>query len=829
MKKLFALLLLTAILTLPLPAFAVPALDRPITITQNDGSSVKLTQRGDEFSHWFEDSKGNAVVRTEKGAYEFAKPDGEGGLKASGVKYSTKTPPPTGTVQNFKPAKNSMQIFNENRIKNQSLISRALSALNEIVEGWHSRPVSGDKKLMVVRVNFVNMPLAGSEDFHRQVIWEEGENALSVHQYYKDQSHGTLNIVSADYDGSTGSPFGLITISLDASCYNGGKHPDRLLSSNGNTEEALLIRHANEVAMLTSVVKKISEDLKVDFTKFDTNSDDRIDQSELCLYLVVAGYEEAFGGYIDSKHPAVWAHAWSSFSSETVPSASHDLKISGKTITDWAMNGECGYDKTSPKKPIILPFRGTMTHELGHQMCKLPDLYDVSGGNNGLDMYSLMGAGNWGALSGDIPGSRPVNLDAWSRLYLGWATNPNTITISKNTRQNVTFKTALTQEEGGIVKITPHSFPSSEYLLAEVRDPKNSKWDQGLQGGSIYDESKTGAVLLLHVDENVGSGALEYGNNFNSSAQPHQGVIPIAPNCYFRVSSANNFNSLWFKGNPYLDEVSKDIAAFSAGRTYFYGGSGAYNAGVRSGIALENISDSGKEMSADITYAEGTGTYPAHPLTPILDRDMAPALDILLPNTIFTVEKAFKLLKDISSEDIALDDAHQTILTDEAIRRASGTKGSIHSLPIFELISQTDMPLINMVGSFTVASADLMAKTAGEVKLLVVTGKETAKYLTYTNDKYDFVRDGYFTIQPNDKSTSMLSKNAALTDNYYRITIFAKDNGSCDMDPLIGSAVLVPAAVQETETSGGGCSAGFTAITLIFALGLIPLARNKHR
>lgn len=336
-------------------------------------------------------------------------------------------------------------------------------------------------------------------------------------------------------------------------------------------------------------------------------------------------------------------------------------------------------------------------------------------------------------------------------------------------------------------------------------------------------------MLLLHVDENVGSGALEYGNNFNSSAQPHQGVIPIAPNCYFRVSSANNFNSLWFKGNPYLDEVSKDIAAFSAGRTYFYGGSGAYNAGVRSGIALENISDSGKEMSADITYAEGTGTYPAHPLTPILDRDMAPALDILLPNTIFTVEKAFKLLKDISSEDIALDDAHQTILTDEAIRRASGTKGSIHSLPIFELISQTDMPLINMVGSFTVASADLMAKTAGEVKLLVVTGKETAKYLTYTNDKYDFVRDGYFTIQPNDKSTSMLSKNAALTDNYYRITIFAKDNGSCDMDPLIGSAVLVPAAVQETETSGGGCSAGFTAITLIFALGLIPLARNKHR
>ena len=727
-----------------------------------------------------------------------------------------------------------MQIFNENKNKNQSLISRALTALNDIVEGWHSRPVSGDKKLMVVQVNFVGTPLAASENFYNDVVWKEGDDALSVHQYYKDQSHGTLNIISADYEGSTGGPFGLITISLDTSCFNGGKHPDRLISSSmGNTEADLIRRHANEVAMLSSIVRKISEDKKVDFTKFDTNNDGKIDPSELCLYVVTAGYEESYGGYVSADYPAVWAHAWSSFSYEPdIPSASHDLKISGKIITDWAMNGECGYNKASPENPTILPSRGTMTHELGHQMCKLPDLYDISGANNGIDMYSVMGSGNWGSLSGDIPGSHPVNLDAWSRLYLGWATNPNTITPSKNTRKNVTFQTALTKEEGGIVKIA-NSFPSSEYILAEVRDPKNSKWDQGLQGGSIYDESKTGAVLLLHVDENVGSGALEYGNNFNSSAQPHQGVIPIAPDCYFRVSNTRSLNNLWFKGNRYLDEVSKDIAAFSAGRTYFYGGSGAYNAGVRSGIALENISDSGEVMSADITYAEDTGTYPAHPLTPILDRDMAPALDILLPNTIFTVKKVSELFKeisqDISSEDIALDDAHQTILTDEAIRRASGTKGSIHSLPIFELISQTDMPLVNMVGSFTVASADLMAKTAGEVKLLVVTGKETAKYLIYTNDKYDFVRDGYFTIQPNDKSTSMLSKNAALTDNYYRITIFAKDNGSCDMDPNRGFAVLAPAAVRETETSGGGCSAGFTAITLIFALGLIPLARNKHR
>lgn len=129
-----------------------------------------------------------------------------------------------------------MHIFNENRIKNQSLISRALSALNEIVEGWHSRAVSGDKNLMVVRVNFVGTPLVSSEDFHREKIWKEGDNVLSVRQYYKDQSHNKLNVISADYDG-TGGRFGLITVSLDASCYNGGKHPDRLLRYGSGEDE----------------------------------------------------------------------------------------------------------------------------------------------------------------------------------------------------------------------------------------------------------------------------------------------------------------------------------------------------------------------------------------------------------------------------------------------------------------------------------------------------------------------------------------------------------------------------------------------------------------
>lgn len=84
MKKMFTLLLLAALLAMPQPALAVPALEHTVTRTQPDGSVVTLKQHGDEFAHWLEDTAGHAVVKTKEGRFEFALPDGAGGLKASG-------------------------------------------------------------------------------------------------------------------------------------------------------------------------------------------------------------------------------------------------------------------------------------------------------------------------------------------------------------------------------------------------------------------------------------------------------------------------------------------------------------------------------------------------------------------------------------------------------------------------------------------------------------------------------------------------------------------------------------------------------------------------
>lgn len=841
MKKMFALLLLAAALAMPQPALAVPALEHSVTRTQPDGSVVTLKQRGDEFAHWLEDTEGHAIVKTKEGRFEFALPDGAGGLKASGKLCGTNVAAPDGAVKDFKPATSRLRLMMENNLYEQPLASRG-SAAQAAFTGWHSRPAEGEKNLMIIRVNFVDTPLVASEDFHMQKVWKEGDDTLSVRRYYTEQSHGKISVVSADYQGSTGGPFGMITVSLDASCFNGGKHPDRLIGLDVNTIKEQVSVHANEVALITDIIEEAATAASVDFAEFDTNNNGKIEPSELCIYMIMGGYEESYSAYINANYPMIWAHAWGSWTPEDIEEikkdvpdillADHEVTIAGKTVTDWAMNGELCYE--SENKYSFLPCVGTITHELGHQMCRLPDLYDVSGINTGMDVYSNMAAGSWGAKGKEeTAGSRPVNLDAWSRIYLGWESPKQTVTASES-RINLSFSKALTAN--GIIRIeSPAADSSTEYILAEVRDPVKDKWDMGIQRGGKYDLAalNSGALLLVHVDENVGSGALEKGNNINTSAKPHQGVMPIAVDCNYRTGRVRSATNLWYEGNPYLEKLNGDVASFSAGRTYFYGDPQAYSASIRSGIALEEISAPGDTMTAVLLYNAGSGSNPASPAKTELDYDTAAAITLRCPLTIFTVNDAIKILStantDLNSGDMRLDDAHQVTLTETAVMAAAGANKitAVYPLPLFAVMQSSSSYKQRIACSFVVASADLMAERPEDVKLLKVTGKSSSKYFTYTDNSDDFVRDGYFTIQPNDDSGSVVPKGTALTENYYRVTLFAKDNGAFDLDKTEG-VTLDPAAIVSTpKSSSGGCNAGFAALLAIPALAVFRRRKRQ--
>ena len=537
-------------------AEAAPASPFTLEVIQPDGSVVAVVQRGDEFFSWSETPEGYAVAQNDHtGFWEYAV-ERQGRLVPGGeICRRNKTPVGTAT-RFFRPPASAL--------RRQSVFSPG-----EAPQGtWSPRPLAGTRKILLIRVGFVDRPLSTDEALHREAVFGA---TFSVKKYYADQSGGKLVIESAQ-GGTT-----VLSLGLTGTDFNGGNHPDRLLDDKSHPEEEV---HKSEVAFVSSVVAKAAA-LGVDFAAFDTDGDGRITPAELCVYLILAGYEES-GSVLK---PSVWAHAWESWSGS---GAEHVVTIAGKTLTDWAMNGEL-YDPATPDGFAVI------CHELGHQFCKLPDLYDTSNTNQGLGAFSIMAAGSWGCRSGDTPGSTPTNMDAWCRLYLGWETPSSLVAgvVTLGVPGNGTHSA---------LRLYGAGHRPTEYFLAEVRGLVG--WDRGLEGLSRNGGflGLEGGILVQHVDEEVGAGRLEGGNDFNTYvAGGHQGNMAVeadGPHMAKTDDTATRGSryTLWYQGNPnYVGDGT--LTGSSTPSTAFYDGSA-------SGVSLTEISAGGVTMTCRVTGGE---------------------------------------------------------------------------------------------------------------------------------------------------------------------------------------------------------------------------------
>lgn len=547
-------------------AWGAPASPFPIIAEQPDGSSVEVFRRGDEFVNWVETPEGYPLVKNAAtGFWEYAYVSGNT-LTASGADYRSDGFPPAGAARGFRPSRAFVQQrrFGAN---GGSLPDRAV---------WKPIPLSGTRKLLVIRVGFVDQELTTPAADTATAFFGATN---SVKKYYADQSRGKLRIISARGESD------VLEVLLDAGDFNNGNHPDDLINLDMDDID---IAHANEVAFLESVLAKAVAQ-GVDFASFDANCDGAITPDELCVYLIVAGYEEAGSALT----PSVWAHAWRS---DPDMGDEHTVSIAGKVLSDWAMNGEL------LDVGVQMPF-GIVAHELGHQFCNLPDLYDITLYNEGIGYFSLMASGSWGCVPSEAPGSTPVNLDAWSRQYLGWETpqmpagGTTTLGIPFNGRHPA-------------VRLASPSHRNTEYFLAEVR--ALSGWDAGLSRLRAFSEAAgfAGGLLILHVDETVGSGSLAQGNDFNEHvAGQHQGCMAVeangphlalgdsdhTPETYYLARGSAY--TLWYKENP--NSIGDGTLTSSSNPN------SNFHDGTSSGIEIRNISAGGTTMTADLTVPAG--------------------------------------------------------------------------------------------------------------------------------------------------------------------------------------------------------------------------------
>ncbi|WP_278549285.1 Synerg-CTERM sorting domain-containing protein [Cloacibacillus evryensis] len=625
MKRGFCIIIVSFIIMQAAAAFAVPANSRrSLIVTQPDGSTFLAVTHGDEFQNWVSSEADGYIVIYDNAtkSWNFAV-NTNGVTTASSVMYGVNATPPANAAKDFLPSVAASAQRSSRMSRYRAAESSATAAR------WTPRaaPLSGDSNLLVVRLTFENTRNSKDTDLTDVAITsadikkEVFGDTLSVKKYYADQSKQRFNVVSALGNGQI-MEIDVKSTDLSGDVYQKGVHPGKFIAYNTDPNQ-----HKNEVAFVQSMMKLVQEklgDKKFDFSKYDKNGDKKITEDELAVYFVLAGFEDSGTNKIKTdKSISIWAHQWFSLYGSSDGDDSRVQMEGGYTLALWAMNGEVTAMRQGDKNEFYrMPVTGTMCHELGHQLCSLPDLYDTSYFNNGVGVYSLMAGGCDGFAKGEYSGARPVNLDAWSRYYLGWD-SPKSVT---GTAAAATVKIGKQSYGEGsscasVMVNGPKSLPYQYYLM-EVRDrsTETGGWDAGLYG-IISDDQAAAAkgVLLIHADETVGSGSLAQGNDINAlykdesrkeQLNAHQGIMSVWPYEDSRAKTPEKLTiaeeyALWYKGNANAKAsgLTPD-SAFAWLISKFYKTIDSASVDEYSGISLTNFSEPADEMTATLAMAE---------------------------------------------------------------------------------------------------------------------------------------------------------------------------------------------------------------------------------
>ncbi len=319
----------------------------------------------------------------------------------------------------------------------------------------------------------------------------------------------------------------------------------------------------------------------VDFSVYDVDRNGTVDNTELMVVLICAGYEATR----TSNKPSYNAHA-SSFSYDF-----NGVKVS----TKYTKVGEM----MSDTNPLTV---GSFCHELGHNLGN-GDLYAAGatqpwGGWNapagGASVMGATGGGSAGTLAGERSGQTPSNFDPYHLTVYGLMnyTNVSDGVYTLYSRQS-------SKGKYGILKIsTPNP---DEYYLIENRyfDDSSAHFD-----GTSWRIPTDPAILIWHVDQSLAdAGRAGAGMRINSKGTNADiGVAALAPK-----AEGDNWN-------PATPGTFNEKGQIFDCRAYAFPGSGTWHTNLSDEEAadyhlkIEILSEPGHEMQIKVTGALESAT-----------------------------------------------------------------------------------------------------------------------------------------------------------------------------------------------------------------------------
>jgi M6 family metalloprotease-like protein len=531
------------------------AMPEPALVIQPDGAYVEIVLQGDAGFHWYQTPDGYLITKNESGQWVYA----------IALEDRRLIQPTTAIVGDDDPAELSLLPFEGfgKHDHGQQSMHKAVSGGNPISSKLGNVP-------MLVIMGYYDDALNSADcttcatthpDYVQQLFFASQQN--SVANFFETASKGAFTLSQAQ------ETHGTVNDGLVGWLRLGAQTPEASSMSTSSYKSNRVASDAFHAAMDY-----------VDFTQYDADGNGLVTTNELGITVILGGYEASFGRgengqslANDAVSPRVWGQSRtfvSSYSGVAIPSQTKN----GRTVRVNTQSDGMTYTivgELHGSHPLTM---GIVTHELGHTLLDLPDLYDTDGSGNGIGAWSLMGYGSWGKSRNDShPGATPVMLDAWSRMALAWSTPllPDSGELANLSAENLD------------VAIIPTA-NSYEYFLVENR--QNQGYDQGLY--YFLDTSNFGGLAIWHIDDAVGSQNL---NNDNANASRKR-VDLVAAQFDEGIDDGSSYGHA---NNLFEADAVNYISYETHGDMTLY-------SGESSGVAISNISYADVSMSFTVYY-----------------------------------------------------------------------------------------------------------------------------------------------------------------------------------------------------------------------------------
>jgi M6 family metalloprotease-like protein len=345
-------------------ALGVPALPIIHILSQPDGSEFKARQWGDEWNSGFETIEGYTIIKNSATeVWEYAVPDGEGGLASSG----------DAVYANEVPVDIQLHVRPE-QSESPKMSPDAEEAPDEVV------PPTGTANIPVLLGTFSDTnPVYTTTDFNALLF---GTGTNSMKDYYQEVSYGKFSV--------SPGPAGV------KGWYRASGTHEYYGAPSGTSKDAHRGEFAKEIVA--------AADASVNFAPYDSDGDCYVDT----VVIVHQGTGQEASGVAND----IWSHSWS---------------LSGAGVGEYTTNDTASCGAIKVNRYVMQPEKygtgmttvGVFAHEFGHAL-GLPDLYDTDDSSEGIGKWGLMAGGSWNYVS--ISGDRPAHLSAWSKYKLGWVT-----------------------------------------------------------------------------------------------------------------------------------------------------------------------------------------------------------------------------------------------------------------------------------------------------------------------------------------------------------------------------------------------------------------------